>query len=393
MTELLFDYETRSEVDLGEVGLDRYSKHPSTQVILCAYQFDNRKIRQFNPQVDEVPAEFLEGLKDPDVLKVAQNASFEREMTFQKLGVWVPFEQWRDPIVPAHMLSLPGKLEKIGKILRLPAEHCKSEAGEKLIPFFCLPIPIKNKHVPHFPGMEPGFHDWGTNPKEWEEFAAYNRQDVVAEHYFWNRFKDVVPEMEWRGWFLDQEINRAGIPVNVEMAKHALNLALRSKKEFFEQLQRMTGLENPLSDHQMGKWARERGYPYNSMLAVLVNNILDGYDDANSPLTPECREVLRVRQKAKKTSYTKIERLLQVVSDDNLLRYQFRYGAAARTLRWAGGDVQMQNLPRHTKGVEKDFQRAIDLIMAEDYDTIQKEHPSVIGMVVGSLRLMFQVAA
>lgn len=377
--EIILDYETCSEIDLPERGLDRYSKDKSTKILMCAYALDAGKIRLWQPHLSEIPPDLDEALRNPNTIKISWKASFEREITFQKLGIWVDFPQWRDPIVAAHTLSLPGHLADATRILRMDEQ--KDERGKELIGIFCSPVRTQGLF-----GME--FRDWESHPKEWEEFCNYCIQDVKAEREFWNRFKDVVPEMEWRGWFLDQEINRAGVPVNVEMAKHALNLALRSKKEFFDELQRMTGLANPLSDHQMGKWARERGYPYNSMLAALVNNIVD---DPTSAITPECRAVLKVRQKAKKTSYTKIERLLQVVSEDNTLRYQFHYGAAARTGRWAGGDVQMQNLPRHTKGVEKNFQRAIDLIMTEDYDALKAEHPSVIAMVVGSLRLMFQV--
>lgn len=388
-TELIFDYETRGIVDLFEVGLDRYSKHESTQILMCAYQFDNRKPRQFFPHEGLPPEEFIEGLKDPHVTKIAHNASFEREVTFTKLGIWVPFEQWKDSIVPAHILSLPGYLEKIGEILHFAPEHCKDPKGEELVQFFCQPVRLAGLF-----GME--FRDWESHPKEWDEFAAYNRQDLRAEKYFWDRFKEVVPEVEWRGWWLDQKINRAGMPVNVTMARKALKLALRSKDELVRRLQGMTGLENPLSDQQMGDWVRKRGYPYNSMRKEIIQSVLDHPKNINSAgemvtLSDEASAALKIRQQAKKTSYTKIERMLQVVSEDDCLRYQFRYGAAARTLRWAGGDIQTQNIPRHTKEVEKNFQRAINLIMAEDYNTIQKEHPSVIGMVVGSLRLMFQV--
>ena len=358
---------------------------------MCAYQFDNRKPHQFFPHEGPPPAEFIEGLKDPHVAKIAHNASFEREITLTKLSIWVPFEQWKDSIVAAHILSLPGYLDEIGEILHFTPEYCKDPNGEDLIPFFCEPARLSGLF-----GLE--FRDWESHPAEWEKFAAYNRQDLVAEKHFWNRFSSVVPEVEWRGWWLDQKINRAGMPVNIEMAKKALKLALRSKNELVKQLQDMTHLENPLSDQQMGNWVRQRGYPYNSMRKEIIQGVLDNPKNVNSAgemvtLSEEARAALKIRQQAKKTSYTKIERLLNVVSEDSCLRYQFRYGAAARTLRWAGGDVQTQNLPRHTKEVEKDFQRAIDLIMAEDYDTIKAEYPSVIGMVVGSLRLMFQVPA
>ena len=37
MTDFHLDYETRSVLSLDQYGLDRYIKHPSTQVLLAAY--------------------------------------------------------------------------------------------------------------------------------------------------------------------------------------------------------------------------------------------------------------------------------------------------------------------------------------------------------------------
>jgi len=82
-----------------------------------------------------------------------------------------------------------------------------------------------------------------------------------------------------------------------------------------------------------------------------------------------------------------LERLLEIVGPDNRARYQFRFGAAARTGRWAGGDFQPQNLPRPNKHVKKSYQRIVDLILKKDYDTIEKEYPSVIGAVSSAIRM------
>lgn len=375
--ELTFDFETRSELDLTEVGLDRYSKHPTTQVLMASYAFDDGEIRLWECHKSPIPPEFESALRNPQILKIAWNATFEREMTVQKLGIWVPFEEWRDPMICARALSLPGHLDDATRIMQM-AER-KDELGKDWIQLFSIPVRTTGLF-----GVE--FKDWESHPREWQQFCEYCIQDTKAERAFWKKYAKVIPESEWQGWFFDQRMNRRGMPVHPMMPAKAFHLAERSKAELEGLLKTKTGLENPNSDVQMKGWVKERGYPWESLRKEFVQMELD---NSASPITAECREVLKLRQEASKRSYKKIERLLQVVGEDNQLRYQFKYGAAARTARWAGGDVQTQNLPRPIKQVKKDYQRAIDLILAEDYETIKNNYPSVVGMVTSSLRMMF----
>jgi DNA polymerase len=232
------------------------------------------------------------------------------------------------------------------------------------------------------------FRDWTTHPKEWAEFEAYCMQDVHAERHLWNRLNNSpLPDLEWRGWFLDQKINERGMPFNRQMVVNGLEMGIRSNQELVNWLKEKTGLENPGSPDQIKSWISTRGYTRSSIRKDFVQEALS---DPNSAITPECREVLKVRQEAAKKSYTKLERLLQVAGPDDRIRYQFRFGGAARTLRWAGGDVQTQNMSRPTKEVKKNYQQAIDLIMEKAYDKIKAKYPSVVGMVVGSIRMAFQ---
>jgi DNA polymerase len=385
LPNLYLDFETASELDLAEVGLDNYARHKSTRVLMLAWAIDDRKVQLWLPHQNAIPVELMDALNDPNTLLIAHNAQFERTIFHRVMGKWFDYSRWRDTMVLALSWSLPGKLDSICKALRMTPEDAKAD-GDALIHLFSMPA--RDEEEATLFGTIGRFNDWNTHPKEWKQFEEYCKQDVRAERALWRRLNaSPLPENEWKGWFLDQKINDRGMPVNRTMAVNGLEMAIESNKEFMDALRAKTQLDNPNSTEQLKPWLAARGYPWQSLRKEYVEATLKNPDPT---ITKECREVLKLRQDAAKKSYTKIERLLQVLGPDDCLRYQFRFGGAARTLRWAGGDVQTQNLPRPTKEVKKNYQQAIDLIMERAYNKIKTIYPSVVGMVTGSLRMLFQ---
>jgi DNA polymerase bacteriophage-type len=373
------DWETASEADLNEVGQDNYFRHPSTRIIMGAYAINNKPVKLWVPAKGEpMPSDLKAVFEDPEFIIVAHKADFERTALHRCLGIWIPFERWRDTMVAAYSWSLPGKLEKICNVLHFPPQDCKADFD---IMFFSAPIRSTGLFGPEF-------RDWTKYPKEWAEAEAYCKQDVHCERVLWNFLQESpLTDLEWQGWFLDQKINETGMPFNRTMVTNGLEMGVQSNQELVDWLKEKTQLENPGSPAQIKVWLSTRGYTRSSIRKDFVQEALT---DPNSEITPEAREVLKIRQEAAKKSYTKLERLLQVAGPDDRVRYQFRYGGAARTFRWAGGDVQTQNMSRPTKEVKKNYEQAIDLIIARAYDKIKEKYPSVVGMVVGSIRMMFQ---
>lgn len=385
MKTCVFDVETASEVDLQEVGMDNYFRHPSTRILMGAYAVNSGKIKLWRTaQGEPMPADLKSAFEDPEFIIIAHKADFERTALYRRLGIWIPFERWRCSMTMAYSWSLPGKLEKICDVLHFPPQDCKADFD---IMFFSAPAK-KGGHETLF-GIEPPlFRDWNSHPKEWARAEEYCKQDVHCERVLWNFLNESpLPDLEWQGWFLDQRINEIGMPFNRQMVTNGLEMGVQSNQELVDWLKEKTQLENPASPAQIKVWLSTRGYTRSSIRKDFVQEALI---DPNSAVTPEAREVLKVRQEAAKKSYTKLERLLQVAGPDDKVRYQFRYGGAARTFRWAGGDVQTQNMSRPTKEVKKNYQQAIDLIMAKSYEKIKEKYPSVVGMVVGSIRMMFQ---
>jgi DNA polymerase len=59
------DYETRSELDLRKVGLDRYTSHPSFAVLMAAYRIDDGPLCHWEAHKEPLPQEVRERLLDP----------------------------------------------------------------------------------------------------------------------------------------------------------------------------------------------------------------------------------------------------------------------------------------------------------------------------------------
>ena len=406
MTRILHnDFESRGVIDLKRVGTHNYVKHPLTKILMWAWAIDNGPVHLWEPHLGPMPEEALDALRDPSVSKAAWHANFERSLFAEKLDIIIPIEQWIDPMVNARYFSLPGSLEKVGEVLNIPVNLRKSAEGEDLIKLFCVPRPQKKLRRPATnentlfdisPTEETSptyvFADHTTHPEEWKSFGGYCRQDVVAERAIGERLEHKscapLPEREKKLWFLDQHINAFGMPADRKFVENSYTLALRNKNELFEEQKKLTGLENPNSSTQMLKWARERGYPRNSLKKESVIAVLN---DTGNEVTDECRKVLELRKLSGKTSYTKLAALSLALSDDDYLRDQFLFMGSARAGRWSGRQVQLHNMARPIKALEVEgaLDLARQLILAADYDGLKKKFGSVIDVVTSCIRSAF----
>jgi len=247
-------------------------------------------------------------------------------------------------------------------------------------------------------GAESGFFDEMTHSKDWAMFKDYCVRDVEVERKLWFKMLPLgFPDDMWKDWFLDQRMNEFGLPVNVPRAKKLLGFALRYKEWITAEMKRLTGLENPNSPEQLLGWVTPRGYTWGSLNKSFVDLELA---NSESKLTPEAREVLRMRRIAAANSWTKLQTLIDQVSPDGFLRHQFMFMGAARTGRWSSAGVQVQNLPRPIKQIEKAMSddpekyplHLFDLIDREAYDETFKEFKGqILPFVASCIRMMFEV--
>jgi DNA polymerase bacteriophage-type len=388
---LFVDFESRSYVELSgnnSVGLYNYMSHPTTEMTMCAYWYGG--IGPEKPDVkmwkiwtgEDCPKDLRGYLEDPEVPIVAYNSSFER-FGFGKKGYTLPTSRFQDPQPSARMLSLPADLDAVSDILGLDRDLAKDKRGSKLIDLFCFPVIKKaKKPTKKNPVGVPAqiyYNDWISHPAEWEEFAEYCRQDVVAEREILRRLALLkvfpLPAFERAVWIFDQKVNDRGIHVPRQLVTNALALGERAKKLSIGAMNEITHLENSNSRDQLLPWCQERGYEDDSLEKDAVRAALE----FGTKLTPDCRKVLEARRAASSTTYKKLAAILRQLCPDDRLRGQFIYMGSARCGRWSGNAVQMHNMARpgtvngHNFEDEDVVDKARTLIYGMDFDGIIKE--------------------
>jgi len=400
MTVLHGDFETRSTLSLPVHGLRRYVTHPTTEPLLLAWAIDEGPIHLWQKHIDgQFCSELRDALTDPHVIKSAWNTAFERNVLQYIFRTIVPVEQWEDPMIQARFMSMPGYLEDVTKILGMTGEAkmswgTKADPGEaqKLITMFCEPA-VAAKDTPLFGPMPAWFHDWDSNPVEWERFGEYCKQDLVAERAVKNKLRAFpLPEREVLAWRIDQEINERGVFCDMPLVRGGAGVAEQIKAELHQNIRDITKVENPNSNPQLLTWLKTQGYTFSGLAKGFVARALDG----ECELSGDARKVLEYRKQSAKTSDAKLEVIAESVCEDNRLRHQYAFMGASRTGRWSGkgdyGGAQLQNPPRPSKAVAKKLDVALDLLRAGDYLGLLLEFPNPMEAVTTSIRSIFKAA-
>lgn len=381
MTQINLDYESYSEVDIKTEGLDRYSAHPSTEILMAAYSIDGGKVQHEELMRGRKPsAELRDALTDPHVKKWAFNAQFERVMTRRVMKIKTPYTSWRCTMVRAYMMGFAGDLLKVGTQIGLKAEHLKDTEGKKLIQIFCKPQRI-TKANPFLRRNEM------TDPELWEKFCRYNVKDVIAEMAIMNRLASFhCLESEWDLYALDQYINDTGVYIDDRLAASALELAEECKPILVSRMQQLTGLDNPNSTAQIKPWLLERGYPFDDMRKDSVTKALR--EQETNGMEDSAAEVLRLRLGSNKSSLAKYKTMLSGMGYDNRFRFSLQFAGAQRTNRWAGRRLQTQNVSRTPKFLEDVGVLSIanELIRKKDLDGIELLGGNPMDVLAGCIR-------
>lgn len=337
MQDLSIDIETYSDIDLSSSGVFKYSSSENFEVLLFAYSVDFGEVHVVDLKSGEViPSEVLDALKDPNVRKHAYNALFEW-VCLTNAGYETPIESWHCTMHHAMYLSYPAGLAKTGEVLGLGADKKKSSSGSALIRYFSIPCkPTKTngnrtRNLPH--------HDL----EKWKLFIEYCRQDVVAEIEIYKKLAYFpVPEKEHKLWVMDCLMNARGIKADRVMVDGALSIYEDEEMSLFEEMQVLTGLNNPNSNVQLKAWLDARGVNLEGLTKEYVSDYL-----ASADRDTLVSEVLSLRQELSKTSVKKYHAIKSCMGADDRVRGVLQVYGANRTGRWAGRLVQMQNLPRN----------------------------------------------
>ena len=393
MKTLSIDIETYSDILLQKSGVYRYCESPNFEILLFGYSADSGPVQVVDLACGEkIPADVLDALTDDAVTKWAFNASFERvclSRYLRDLGIsldsfhdkhplsqevarFLNPESWRCSMVWAATMGLPLSLEGVGAVLGL--EKQKLTEGKELIKFFCQPCaPTKTngQRTRNRP-----FHA----PDKWDAFKRYNLRDVETEMGIQQRLaKFPVSDQVWEEYHIDQEINDRGVRLDMELVHAAIDMDTRSRQELTTAMKRMTSLENPNSVQQMKQWLSDNGMEAESLDKKAVAELL-------KEAPAELREVLSLRQQLAKSSVRKYQAMENTVCSDSRARGMFQFFGAARTGRFSGRNIQLQNLPQNHL---PDLAEARALVRAGDFDAVKLLYEDVPDTLSQLIRTAF----
>lgn len=386
---ITIDIETKSDKDISKCGVYAYTDTPYFDILLFAYSIDGQPVQVVDTaNGEEIPENVLAALADKNVVKRAFNCNFERvclskylrenhpqyfqsySIDVDTVGDFLNPESWHCSMIHARTLGLPSSLAEIGKVLGI--EQQKMTEGKALIKFFCVPYDTID-------GV-PQFHSPTDYPDKWEIFKAYNKRDVEAELEIDRKLSRFpVPDFIWQEFYLDQEINDRGILVDMQLADKAISLDAEAKEELTVEMKRLTDVENPNSVYQLLDWLETQGYKSDSLGKAQVQELIK---TAKEPV----RSVLRMRLQLSKSSVKKYTAMKNTACSDNRARGMFSFYGASRTGRWAGRNVQLQNLPQNHL---PDLTEAKELVKYGSFEDIQMLYDDVPDTLSQLIRTAF----
>lgn len=381
---LSIDIETRSSVDIGKAGAYKYAQSPDFQILLFAYQMGEEPVEIIDlANGERLPNELAAALSDPDVIKHAYNAAFEW-YCLNRAGFETPIDQWRCTMAHGLYCGYTAGLDATGKAIGLPQDKQKLATGKALIRYFCVPCkPTRNN----------GNRTWNQpwhDPKKWDLFKEYCKQDVVTEHEILARLKQFpVPDAEEQQWQMDVLMNAYGVRVDTDLIDGALYIDGISTQKLTDEAVRLTGLANPNSAAQLVPWLNDhsRKSPedpdvFQDIQKATVTEALGKPDE----FPEEVLQMLRIRQQLGKTSIKKYVAMDTAKGEGDRVRGLTQYYGANRTGRWAGRLVQMQNLPRN---YIKTLDYARKVVKAKNYDGLKLLYGNVPDTLSQLIRTAF----
>ncbi|WP_302428347.1 DNA polymerase [Fusobacterium varium] len=376
MKHLSIDIETYSSVDIKKSGMYKYALSDDFQILLFAYSVNFGEVKIIDLAKGEIlPEVIISALNDKNIIKHAYNAPFEW-WCLNQAGYKTEIEQWRDTMFHGLYCGYTAGLGATGAAIGLPQDKKKDTTGKALIKLFCVPCkPTKKnggrlRNLPH--------HE----PEKWELFKNYCIQDVVTETEIYKRLSNFpVPQEEQDLWVLDQKINAYGVKIDTELVRGALNINGIITAELTEEAVQVTGLDNPNSAAQLGKWLKEKtGQDIENLQKGTVSELIGNLEDK------EAVRVLEIRQELAKTSIKKYVAMEEAICPDRRIRGLLQFYGANRTGRWAGRLVQVQNLPRNYL---ETLDYAREVVKSQDVDFLKLVYGNVSDTLSQLIRTAF----
>ena len=336
MPYLYCDLETFSETPINS-GTHRYSE--KSEILLFAYAYGDEPVKVWDCTATKtMPVDLYHYLNDQKVQTVWHNGANFDSIVMKANGLELPIKRIHDTMTQALMHSLPGALGSLCTVFGIDADDAKDGEGKKLIQLFCKPRPKTSK-------LRRATRE--THPKEWARFISYAGSDIKAMRAIHRKMPSWNCNSREMALFqLEQEINRRGVAVDMDLAHGAIAAVEMEKARLAERTQVLTDGEVESAtkrDKLLAYICKSFGVELPDLTAATLERRVED-PDIPAPL----RELLNVRLSASTASVAKYKKLIKCASKDGRLRGLLQFCGAARTGRWAGRLFQPQSLPRPT---------------------------------------------
>ncbi|QNN98058.1 DNA polymerase I [Microbacterium phage Fede] len=409
------DYETFSSVPLGGKdgrGLPNYVASPDFHGLCVSIAMPNGNVRTYDFVFDKEYNSNREDINHFDALDVfrsfmlnssgtdifmAHNAPFERAVT-KRLVPGFRWWQFQDSAVDARCLGAESKLIVASR--QLTNSH-KLEEGQELVMLFCVP----NTQYPH--GATRELIEKHGHLEKWMRFIEYCEMDAIGSRDIRltaiRILENLDPMLLQREVYYERETylmnqNGWGVdkPLVSKMKQRAWANSIIAQRAFVNE----TGDQLNFNSHpQMKKYLEDRGVKTKSLdkytLPIVLERVKnriakleeqlkeDGREDYPSinrgvTLLTEAEAMLETKLEIGGSTLSKLPVILNLLSDDDVLRDQYMHVGAGQTFRTTGRGVQMQNIKK-LDGNIRDVSTLYDL----------QEHWSN-GDMAGQLRQVFQ---
>lgn len=376
--DMELDIETFSDRDIKN-GVYRYSESSVFDILVMTVFINGEFYAVYDiASGDHVPDEIVRAVASEEITKWAHNASFERiclSLWIRKnypqyfksygppgdtVGNYLNPKSWKCSMTLAAYNGLPLSLADVGSILEL--EQQKLDCGKDGIRLFCKPVK---------PTKANGFRTRNLPsdlPEKWAEFKQYNFVDVAVEMAIINRLRKYpVPDFVWEEYHMSEMINDRGILVDPVLVGNAIKLDEISHNALSAEMIEKTGLENPNSPAQLKEWLKTKGIVVDSLGKKEVEKLIE-----TAP--SDVADVLRLRQQIAKSSVKKYQAMQNSACEDGRCRGLFQFYGANRTGRFAGRNIQLQNLPQNHL---PDLKQARELVKQGDYEMVKALYGNV----------------
>jgi len=352
------DFETKSELDVRDVGAWRYSEHPSTEVLFMSYKRPGGDTGLWDPS-QPFPQELIDRAENPDEVFEAHNAPFEMaiwlNILHKRMGIPIP-KRWMDTMATCAYRAIPQGLDEVGRVLGLKVQ--KDKRGKYLLNQLSKPRKPLKKEKKDFEDLGIPEDKWPTLWREddvlMQELGEYCVTDADSEDDLGDTIGD-LPLPEYRVWTMDQRINYRGVRVDVEAVEAAIGIIELMSAKMERELQDITegAVQTGSQVAKIVEWINAQGLSIDNLRAETVTNVLEdiakraknpNYADYFEAFT-KVKRVLEIRQTLGSSSVKKLYKFRDTVCADSRIRGLLQYHGAG-TGRWAGRLVQPQNFPR-----------------------------------------------